>query len=157
MEDLTTMIENMIKEPIENMGYKLFDVDYVKEGKEFFLRVYVDKEEGIDVEECADISEVVSVILDEHNPIEHEYYLEVSSPGIERPLKNKNDLVGAIGSFINVRLYEKIDDTKEFEGTLLGFDEENDQIELEITIKTRKKVMQIPYKKIAKARLAVKF
>ena len=118
-------------------------------------RVYIDKESGVDIDECGTVSEKLSEKLDEMDPIPHNYFLEVSSPGAERPLKKEKDFLKAIGKHVNVKTYEPIEGSKEFEGTMLSYNEE--QIEIEIKIKTRKKTIIIPADKVAKARLAVIF
>src|SRR5690606_11878061 len=101
------------------------------------------------------VSERLSEILDEKDPIEQNYYLEVSSPGAERPLKKESDFEKAIGKFIYVKTYEPIKDMKEFEGYLKAYNE--DGLEMDIRIKTRKLTIFIEKDKIAKARLAIDF
>lgn len=89
------------------------------------------------------------------DPFPEQYFLEVTSPGLERPLKTKEQLADAVGQYIHVSLYQAVDKSKTFEGTLLSFEE--DHLTMEYMDKTRKKVVQIPYKLVSKARLAVKF
>jgi ribosome maturation factor RimP len=137
------------------LGLELVDVEYVKEGKNWFLRVYADKENGINIDECAELSERLSLKLDELDPITENYFLEVSSPGAERPLKKTADFEKAIGKNVHVKTYESINGEKEFEGILLQFD--GVEITLQMKIKTAKKEIVIPYEKVAKARLAVTF
>jgi ribosome maturation factor RimP len=137
------------------LGLELVDVEYVKEGKNWFLRVYADKENGINIDECAELSERLSLKLDELDPITENYFLEVSSPGAERPLKKTADFEKAIGKNVHVKTYESINGEKEFEGILLHFDEVS--ITLQMKIKTARKEIVIPYEKVAKARLAVTF
>ena len=93
--------------------------------------------------------------LDRTDPIEEAYFLEVSSPGAERPLKKGSDLKKAVGKHIAVSTYEPVDGQKSFEGTLVSFDGQT--VVIEVTVKTRKKVYQIPYTKVANARLAILF
>lgn len=138
---------------LEGKNLELVDVEYVKEGKNWFLRVYIDKEGGIDIAECGEVSEQLSEKLDETDPIQENYFLEVSSPGVERPLKTEDDFEKNINQHVFVKLYEPIGGAKEYEGLLLGFTDHIARIEYKI--KTRKKVVEIPYKKIAKARIAV--
>lgn len=140
---------------VDSLGLELVDVEYVKEGSNWFLRVYIDKEGGIDIDECGLVSEKLSAKLDELDPIKDAYFLEVSSPGAERPLKTKADIADHVGSYVNIKLYEKIDGEKEFEGTIKSFEE--DILTLEYKVKTRKKELSVPYDKIAKARLAIAF
>ncbi|GAA0445178.1 ribosome maturation factor RimP [Lentibacillus halophilus] len=138
---------------LEEKGLELVDIEYVKEGKNWFLRVYIDKDGGVDINECGIVSEQLSEKLDEIDPIEGSYFLEVSSPGVERPLKSKDDFQKNIGNNVYVKLYAPIDGDKEHQGILKTFDGETASIEYKI--KTRTKIAEIPYDKIAKARLAV--
>ena len=84
MANIEEKVENLLKEKIENIGYDLYDVEYAKEGKNYFLRIYIDKPEGIDLKDCEKVNDEISDILDEVNYIKDQYFLEVSSPGIER-------------------------------------------------------------------------
>ncbi len=153
MSKITETVEKLTQPIVEELGLEIYDIEYVKEGKDWFLRVYIDKETGVDIEECGIVSERLSKKLDEIDPIPHNYYLEVSSPGAERPLKKPADYEKAIGKKVYVKTYEAIDGLKEFNGVLTGFDGE--QVTLEILIKTRKKTVTIPVQKIAQARLSV--
>jgi ribosome maturation factor RimP len=131
------------------------EIEFVKEGKNWFLRVYIDKENGVDIEDCGIVSERLSEKLDELDPITQNYFLEVSSPGAERPLKKAKDFEKAIGKNVFIKTYESIDGEKGFEGKLLDYDGQT--VKVEIKIKTRKKVIEIPFEKVASARLAVIF
>ncbi|MCM2533424.1 ribosome maturation factor RimP [Neobacillus pocheonensis] len=155
MSKVTEVVEELANPLIQELGLELVEVDYVKEGKSWFLRVYIDKELGVDIEDCGLVSERLSEKLDEIDPIPHNYFLEVSSPGAERPLKKDKDFEKAIGKSVFIKTYEPIDGEKSFEGTLLEFD--GRQLKIEVKIKTRKKVIEIPYEKVANARLAVIF
>lgn len=155
MSKVTETVSQLVQPIVEELHLELVDVEYVKEGKEWFLRVFIDKETGVDIEECGLVSERLSEKLDEVDPIEHNYFLEVSSPGAERPLKKQADFEKAIGKNVHIKTYEPIEGEKTFEGVLQAFDGEN--VILEIKVKTRKKTITIPYEKIAKARLAVTF
>jgi ribosome maturation factor RimP len=148
---IKSVIEDMLKDFIEQNGFELVDIEYVKEGSNWFLRVYADKEGGIDIDDCSRISEYLSVQLDEKDPIADAYFLEVSSPGAERPLKKTQDYYRAVNSHVFVTTYEPIDGSKEFEGLLLSFDEE------ELVIEIGKKKIIIPFAKVASARLAIVF
>ena len=152
---VTEIVEEMAAPILEELNLELVEVEYVKEGRNWFLRVYIDKDGGVDIEECGLVSEKLSEQLDEKDPISNNYFLEASSPGAERPLKKDRDYIKAIGKNVHVKTYEPIDNEKEFEGILKDFD--GSQVTLEIKIKTRKKELVIPYDKIAKARLAVSF
>lgn len=152
---VVSLTEELVTPILEEKNLELVDIEYVKEGKNWFLRVYIDKESGIDIMECGEVSELLSEKLDESDPITEAYFLEVSSPGVERPLKKKEDFDASIGKNIFVKLYEPIDGSKEYEGTLQSFDGET--VTMEYKVKTRKKQVEIPYSKIAKARIAVTF
>lgn len=154
-KNVTETVEELVLPIVEEMNLELVDIEYVKEGSAWFLRVFVDKEGGIDIEDCGTVSEKLSERLDELDPIPHNYFLEVSSPGAERPLKKKEDLEKSVGKYVHVKTYEPLDGLKAFEGELLSFDGET--LTISMTIKTRKKEVAIPYPKVAKARLAVKF
>ncbi|MDE0582640.1 ribosome maturation factor RimP [Planococcus sp. A6] len=156
MSKITEQIEAMAQPIVDELELELVDVEFVKEGKNWFLRVYVDNpQEPIDIDQCAIVSERLSEELDATDPIEQNYFLEVSSPGAERPLKKEKDFEKALENFIYIKTYEPIEDTKEFEGYLKSYDEE--QVEIEIKIKTRRKTISIPRKKIAMIRLAIDF
>ena len=156
MSKVTSVIETLVTPIVEELNLELIDVEFVKEGRNWFLRIYVDTPEGgIDIEQCAQVSERLSLLLDEKDPIEQNYYLEVSSPGAERPLKKEADFEKAIGKFIYVKTYEAIKDLKEFEGYLTAYTEEG--LELDMRIKTRKLKVIIPKEKVALARLAIDF
>lgn len=152
---VTEIVEDMAAPILEELNLELVEVEYVKEGRNWFLRVYIDKEDGVDIEECGLVSERLSEQLDEKDPISNNYFLEVSSPGAERPLKKERDFERAIGKNVHIKTYEPIDNEKEFEGILKEFNGET--VIIEMKIKTRKKELTIPYEKIAKARLAVSF
>ncbi|KRL64025.1 ribosome maturation factor RimP [Lactobacillus psittaci] len=158
MSKIIDQVSELIKPLAEARGDELVDVEYVKEKTQYYLRVYVDKPEGgIDIEEIAQLSELVSEKLDSLNPdpFPDPYVLELSSPGLERPLKNERDWERADGKYIHVNCYQKIDGEKSFEGTLIHRDEE--KIDLKIKIKTRTKEISIPVKAIANARFAIEF
>jgi ribosome maturation factor RimP len=147
--------EELLHPILEHKGLELVDIEYVKEGKNWFLRIYIDKPGGIDITECGDVSEELSEKLDQQDPIKEAYFLEVSSPGVERPLKTKDDFSNNLNKNIYVKLYEPVEGEKEYEGILKDFT--NNILTLEIKVKTRSKQIEIPYDKIAKARIAVTF
>lgn len=155
MSKVIDTVYGIVTPILDEMQLELVDVEYVKEGKDWFLRVFIDKPAGIDIEECGLVSERLSEKLDEIDPITHNYFLEVSSPGAERPLKKKQDFEKSIGKNVFIKTFEPINDEKEFQGILTDFDGSN--VRVEIKIKTRKTTVTIPYEKIANARLAVTF
>lgn len=148
---IKSTVEEMVTPFLQEHGFELVDIEYVKEGSNWFLRVFVDKEGGIDIDECGRISEYLSERLDENDPIMDAYFLEVSSPGAERPLKKPDDVRKAVGKQVNITTYEPIDGLKEFEGVLTKFDGE------EVVVTIGRKTHVIPYAKVAGARLAIVF
>lgn len=152
-KQIVETVETIIKPILDERDVELVDIEFEKEGQDSFLRIYVDTEDGIDLTECSIVSEKVSEKLDEIDPIKGAYFLEVSSPGAERPLKSTKDFKNHINENIYVTLYAPIDGAKEYEGILVSFADNIATIEYKI--KTRKKQVDIPYDKIAKARLAV--
>lgn len=155
LSKVTEIVEEMVHPILDELHLELVDVEYVKEGPNWFLRVYIDKDTGVDIDECAVVSEKLSEKLDEVDPISENYFLEVSSPGAERPLKKDKDFEKAIGKNVYIKTYEPIEKEKTFEGVLTAFDGKT--VTVEVKIKTRKKTIEIPYEKVAKARLAVSF
>jgi len=152
-KNIVQHIEELIEPILKERNVTLYDIEFVREGNQTFLRIYVDKEEGIDLTECGIVSELISDILDKEDPIKGAYFLEVSSPGAEKPLKTLQDYKDNINKNIYVSLYVHIDGEKEYEGILTEVAE--DIVTIEYTFKMRKKQVQIPFDKIAKGRLAV--
>ncbi len=140
---------------IEEMGYSLVDVEFIKEGKNYVLRYLIDSENGVDIDDCAVISEKISHVLDLQDPIKDEYVLEISSPGAERPLKTKEEIAKAVNKYVNVKLSKPILNSKEFEGDLIAFD--GDVLTLSYKEKNLTKIIDIKYEQISKIRLAIKF
>lgn len=137
--------------------FELYDVEFVREGKSWYLRVFIDKEGGITLEDCATVSDELGAALDamEPDPIPQAYFLEVSSPGAERPLKKEVDYQRALDQYVHVSLYQQLEGHKVYEGYLRELGES--ELTLEYLDKTRQKRVVIPRAKIAKARLAIKF
>ncbi|MBA1435029.1 ribosome maturation factor RimP [Lactobacillus bombi] len=147
----------MVQPILDVHGFYLVDLEYVKEGPSWYLRLYIDKPGGIDIEECALVNQELSDKLDEQAPdlIPNAYFLEVSSPGAERPLKNEQDLKMALGQYIHVSLYQKQDKQKIFEGILLAYDSEH--LHLQCKQKTKLREVVLERKNIAAMRLAIEF
>lgn len=153
---VTTITEELATPILTEMQLELVDVEFKKEGKNWFLRVFIDSDtEGVDIEDCGKVSERLSEKLDELDPIPQAYFLEVSSPGAERPLKKEKDLHQAVGKNVHITTYEPINDEKAFEGKLITF--EDNELLIEVKRKTRIVKVTIPYEKVASARLAVIF
>ena len=154
----TIKVVTEIIEPIaEENGFRIVDIEYIKEGKHWFLRIYIDKLGGVDLNDCAKINELVSEQLDsvEPDPIPYAYYLEVSSPGAERPLKTEEDFEAAVGNYIHVSLFEPVLKHNTVEGTLKELT--NKEAVLVYKEKTKEKEVKIDRSNISKARLAVQF
>ncbi len=147
--------EKIVAPILSKRGLSLYEVEYVKEGPDWFLRVFIDKPGGIDIEECGEVSLELSDLLDQEDFIKGAYVLEVSSPGVERPLRSLEEIKEQISQHIHVSLYAHIDGEKEYEGLLL--DVQNQDVVIEYQVLAKKKQIEIPYEKIAKARLAVAF
>ncbi|MBQ9936018.1 MAG: ribosome maturation factor RimP [Lachnospiraceae bacterium] len=108
---------------IEENSFELVDVEYVKEGSDYYLRVYADKEGGINIDDCVLISRALEAKLDEADKIKDAYILEVSSPGLTRPLKKDKDFKRSIGKLVELKLYKQYNGAKEYVGVLENFDE----------------------------------
>jgi len=146
-----TEIEERTKElliPIlEQSELELWDVEYVKEGQDMYLRAYIDKKEGVTIDDCVTVSRALDAELDRKDFIKDAYILEVSSPGLTRPLKKTVDFTRSVGKLIEVKLYQPVNGSKEFEAKLLAGDDE------EIRVETEQGELTIERSNIAKARL----
>ena len=144
--------EQLIQPFIDAHHFELVDVEYVKEGSDWYLRVYIDKEGGITVDDCEAVSRIFSDKLDELDFIEDAYIMEVSSPGLGRPLKKEKDYVRSMGKEVEIRTYRPINKEKEFYGILSAYDESS------VTITTEEQKEQTFEKAdIALIRLAFDF
>lgn len=125
MSKIEEKVESLIKDKIEHIGYELYDVEYVKEGKDYYLRIFIDSPNGIDLNDCEKVNNEINDLLDEADYIKEAYFLEVSSPGVERVLKKDKHLEANIGTEVNVKLFKKDDSgKKEYKGILKDFDKE---------------------------------
>lgn len=123
MAKIEEKVENLVKDKVQKLGYNLYDVEYVKEGKEFYLRIYIDKPTGITLEDCELVSNNVNELLDEADYIKEQYFLKVSSPGIERILKKDKHLKENIGKKVQIKLFKPFNGQKQYEGILKDFNE----------------------------------
>lgn len=138
--------------PVVNAeGYEIYDVEYVKEGPHWFLRLFIDRSEGVNIDDCETISRALSSIMDEKDYVQTNYFLEVSSPGIERNLRQEEHFEEAIGEKVRIKLYKDIDGAKEIEGELLSTDS------IGITVRTSNAQVEIDKKNIAKANIMFDF
>lgn len=131
MASIEEKVEKLILNPIKNLGYKLYDVQYAKEGKDYFLRVFIDKETGIDLNDCEKVSNEINPLLDKEDYIKEMYFLEVSSPGIERIIRKEKHLNMALEKEIEIKLFKPLEKKKEYIGKLKKWDEENIYLQTE--------------------------
>ena len=146
--------EELLAPIVEKMGIEIYDVEYVKEGSDYYLRAYIDKPEGVNINDCEAVSRAFSDALDEADPIEEAYILEVSSPGLGRTLKKDRHLEKSIGEEVEIKLFKAVDaktKQKEFSGNLARFDEKT------ITIQSEGNEMTFERSNIALIRLALDF
>lgn len=152
MKKVTQIVEDLLEPILAEMNLELVETEYTKEGNNWFLRVYIDNEEGnIDIDDCGTVSERLSQRLDEVDPIPNAYFLEVSSPGAERPLRKEKDYRKAVGRHVHITTKEQIDGQTVFEGELLDFDGQT------LTVKEGKKEYTIALEQVETARLAIVF
>ncbi|AQS59341.1 ribosome maturation factor RimP [Desulforamulus ferrireducens] len=140
-----------VKPIIEAEGLELVDVEYVKEGGNWYLRIFIDKLGGVDLDDCQAVSEKIDTLLDELDPIPQAYFLEVSSPGLERPLKKPADFERFKGHLVNITTYAPINGTKSFTGKLMDYTPEGIQLEV------KGNTILLPHQQVASSRLAVEF
>ena len=146
------IVKNICDPLAEELGYELVDVEFVKEDSSYFLRIYLDKPGGINLDDCQKMSELVSEQLDEKDPIPEAYYLEVSSPGLDRPLKNDKDFKRNIGKEVEVKLYKALNGKKMIEGILEGYTDS------ELILRTESdELVNLPKEDLSLVKLAVKF
>jgi ribosome maturation factor RimP len=146
------IVEKMVQPILERQNYELVDIEYKKEGSHWYLRIYIDKEGGITIDDCQAVSEQVSTWLDEKDPIPHSYILEVSSPGLDRILKKPSDFERYKGFKVDVSLYKPIKGKKKYTGELIGLVNEQLLIHGE-----KEEVLSFSRNDVAAVRLAVEF
>ena len=148
---VTDLVASFAKPIVEAHGCELWDVEYVREGSEYFLRLYLDKEGGVDITDCEAISRAVDPILDEKDPIQESYHFEVCSAGIERTLKKPSDFESFMGSAILVKLYRPRNGLKEIPCVLSGYEGGK------ITVTAGKETITFEKSEVALVRLRVEF
>ena len=141
MAKIEERVEKLIENPINNLGYELYDVEYVKEGKDYFLRVFINKADGISLEDCEKVNNEITDLLDTQDYLKEQYFLEVSSTGIEKVLRKDKHLKENIGVEVEVKLFKPINKKKVVSGILENFNES------EITIKTNENVTEVIQRK----------
>lgn len=130
-EDIEQKTETLIIPILNEFKLDLWDVEYVKEGSDYYLRAYIDKDGGVTIDDCVDVSRKLSDKLDEDDFIDGEYILEVSSPGLGRTLKRERDFEKSIGREVDLKLYKAVDKQKEFTGVLKDFNKERIIVSIE--------------------------
>ena len=150
-EKYETRTQALLEPIIEENHLELVDVEYVKEGSNWYLRAYIDKEGGVSIDDCELVSRALSDLLDEEDFIPDAYILEVSSPGLGRPLKKEKDFARSNGKEVELRLYRAVDGQKEFTGVLTAYDDDS------VTLDAEKKTLTFQRKEIALIRLAFDF
>ena len=150
-EEYEMKTERLVQPIAEANGVSIYDVEYVKEGSDYYLRVYIDRPEGVNIRDCENVSRSLSEELDREEFIPDAYILEVSSPGLGRTLKKDKHLQASIGQDVEIKLFKPIDKCREFSGVLDGFDAE------QVTVRNGDTVMTLKRADIAVIRLAIDF
>lgn len=131
MANIEEKVESLIEPKIKELGYILYDLEYVKSGKDYYLRVYIDKKTGISLEDCELVSNNITDILDQADYIKEQYFLEVSSPGVERVLRKDKHLKDNIAAKVQVKLFKPFNGKKQYEGVLKSFSENKVALEID--------------------------
>lgn len=125
MASIEERVEALVEKPIENLGYQLYDVQYAKEGKDYFLRIFIESPEGqISLEDCEKVNNEIDELLDTADYIKEQYFLEVSSTGVEKIIRKEKHLQENIDQYVTVNLFKPVEGGKEFIGMLKRFDDE---------------------------------
>ena len=148
MANSAERVYELIKDAVEAEGVRLWDVRFLKEGASWYLRVFIDKPEGISIDDCTNVSHAIDPIIDEADPIDVSYDLEVCSPGIERELTRSRHYEESLGKQVRLKLYRAYDGKKEITGTLEDVTEEN------VTLVTEGNALTVERKNISKANLS---
>lgn len=147
----SNMLASLCRPVVESAGYELVDVEFVKEYQNWVLRIFIDHPEGIGLDDCEKVSRALSPALDEGDPIPHNYVLEVSSPGLDRPLKSDRDFERFRGSTIKVKLFSPFEGRKTFKGSLVGL------IDGKIVLTAEDEEKRIPREQVSSVRLVPEF
>ncbi len=150
-EKIEALIEKMLQPILTEHNYELVDVEYVKEAGNWYLRIFIDKEGGVTIDDCEILSKALDVQLETNDPITEPYILEVSSPGLDRALKKDKDFTRSMGKTVELKLYKPLNNQKEFEGQLVSFNEDT------VTLEMDEESMTFNRKDIAIIRLVVIF
>jgi ribosome maturation factor RimP len=148
-ENLRQEVRQVVEPILESQGFELVDLEYQRESQGWVLRIYLDREGGVSLDDCAEISHEVGAVLEVKDLIPRAYILEVSSPGLTRPLKKPEDFNKFRNQLVKIKLYEPLDGRRNFKGTLLGV--EGDRVRVEV----EQQVYELPLQGIAKANLEI--
>lgn len=151
-KNIESTIEELVQPIVDARNIEIVDIEYVKEAGQFYLRIYLEKEGGITLDDCAEVSRELNPILDEKDPIKDNYFLEVCSPGLDRPLKKEKDFIRYAGYEVEIKLYKPLNGTKQLEGELIGLTEDK---KIKVVIDNNE--VEFDKKDIALIKLAVKF
>lgn len=147
MSKITTVLTERVTPVVEELGYELVDIEYKKEGTNWYLRIFIDSEQGIGLEDCQKVSRKLDSLLDEWDIIPNAYFLELSSPGLERPIRKQTDYLRFVGQNVKIKTHEAIDSRKKFSGEILGI------VDGIVSLKVDDATINIPFEKIASAKL----
>ncbi len=150
-KEIVQSVKSLSENLISNLGYELVDVEFVEEQNEYYLKIFIDKNGGINLEDCQLVSEIIGEKLDELDMIDTSYYLEVSSPGLDRPIKTDQDIKRNLEKEVEVNLYKSINGKKHIEGILIDYDENT------VTIQIEEEKMIIPRELISLMRQIIHF
>jgi ribosome maturation factor RimP len=148
-ENLLQEVRQVVEPILESQGLELVDLEYQRESRGWVLRIYLDREGGVSLDDCAGVSHEVGAVLEVKDLIPSSYILEVSSPGLTRPLKKPEDFNKFRNQMVKIKLYEPLDGRRNFKGTLLGL--EGDRVRVEV----EQQVYELPLQRIAKANLEI--
>jgi ribosome maturation factor RimP len=148
-ESLLREVREVVEPILESQGFELVDLEYQRESQGWVLRIYLDREGGVSLDDCAGVSHEVGAVLEVKDLIPSAYILEVSSPGLTRPLKKPEDFNKFRNQMVKIKLYEPLEGRRNFKGTLLGL--EGDRVRVEV----EQRVYEIPLQRIAKANLEI--
>jgi len=148
-EKLLQEVRQVVEPILESQGFELVDLEYQRESQGWVLRIYLDREGGVSLDDCAGISHEVGAVLEVKDLIPSAYILEVSSPGLTRPLKKPEDFNRFRNQMVKIKLYEPLDGRRNFKGTLLGLEGDRVRVEAE------QQVYELPLQRIAKANLEI--
>ena len=130
--NIASRVAELVREAVEECGCMLWDVEFVKEGPDHNLIIYIDKPEGISLDDCEMVNDAVEPIIDEADPIDGSYYLEISSPGLERELKTADHIKAFIGERVIVKLYAQKDGKKTFDGNIVSYNDEDGSLTIDV-------------------------